>query len=318
MNLHELPMILFTVIAQMSVGTFVALGVMELAIGRRADQHTVRRLYEPVLYAIGPALVLGLLVSMLHMNDVTNVLGVVRNWETSWLSREILFGIGFAGLGFAFALTQWFQWFTQRVRGVLGLVTAIVGLGLVWSMSQIYSTLEAVPAWDTPFVAVHFFGTTVILGALAVGCALMLTALVRRRNEAALTAPRPEPVPATGPDRGGVALVSRLKALPSVRARVAEINAPTTNAEWELTTRVLQWIAVVTAVAGLVVLISYPLYITALAGSNEAGQAAVGVFSGTFFTVRLRCWGSRLWCWGCSGTGAQAPLCGRIRSCWPA
>ncbi|WP_093248698.1 dimethyl sulfoxide reductase anchor subunit family protein [Tessaracoccus oleiagri] len=142
MNLHELPMILFTVIAQMSVGTFVALGVMELVIGCRADQHTVRRLYEPVLYAIGPALVLGLAVSMLHMNDVTNVLNVVRNWESSWLSREILFGIAFAALGFAFALTQWFQWSTQRVRGILGVVTAIVGLGLVWSMAQIYSSLE--------------------------------------------------------------------------------------------------------------------------------------------------------------------------------
>ncbi len=288
MNLHELPMILFTVIAQMSVGTFVALGVMELVIGRRADQHTVRRLYEPVLYAIGPALVLGLAVSMLHMNDVTNVLNVVRNWESSWLSREILFGMGFAALGFAFALTQWFQWSTQRVRGILGVATAIVGLGLVWSMAQIYSSLEAVPAWDTPFVAVHFFGTTVILGALAVGCALMFTALVRRRNEAAVTAPRPEPDPATGSGRGGVALATKpTTGLPSVRARVAEINAPTTNAEWELTTRVLQWIAVVTAVAGLAVLISYPLYISALASSNEAGQAAAGVFSGGFFTVRL-------------------------------
>ncbi|WP_143008184.1 hypothetical protein [Tessaracoccus oleiagri] len=103
-----------------------------------------------------------------------------------------------------------------------------------------------------------------------------------------MTAPRPEPDPATGSGRGGVALVTKpTTGLPSVRARVAEINAPTTNAEWELTTRVLQWIAVVTAVAGLAVLISYPLYISALASSNEAGQAAAGVFSGGFFTVRL-------------------------------
>ena len=79
MNTHELPMILFTVIAQLSVGTFIAVGVMDLLLSHRNDARTVRRVTEPVLYAIGPALVLGLLISMLHMNDVTNVFNVVRH-----------------------------------------------------------------------------------------------------------------------------------------------------------------------------------------------------------------------------------------------
>ena len=41
---------------------------------------------------------LGLLISMLHMNDVTNVFNVIRHWDSSWLSREILFGVAFAGI----------------------------------------------------------------------------------------------------------------------------------------------------------------------------------------------------------------------------
>ena len=38
MNTHELPMILFTVIAQLSVGTFIAVGVMDLLLSHRNDE----------------------------------------------------------------------------------------------------------------------------------------------------------------------------------------------------------------------------------------------------------------------------------------
>ena len=48
MNTHELPMILFTVIAQLSVGTFIAVGVMDLLLSHRNDARTVRRVTEPV------------------------------------------------------------------------------------------------------------------------------------------------------------------------------------------------------------------------------------------------------------------------------
>ncbi|HHU40433.1 MAG TPA: dimethylsulfoxide reductase, partial [Propionibacterium sp.] len=34
---------------------------------------------------------------MLHMHDLTHTLNVLRHWQSSWLSREIIFGILFAG-----------------------------------------------------------------------------------------------------------------------------------------------------------------------------------------------------------------------------
>ncbi|MGC4152357.1 MAG: dimethyl sulfoxide reductase anchor subunit [Propionicimonas sp.] len=293
MNTHELPMILFTVIAQLSVGTFIALGIIDLVLSRKNDKQVVQRITQPVLYVIGPALVLGLVVSMLHMNDVFNVFNVIRHWESSWLTREILFGIGFAGLGFLFAFLQWFQLGNELVRRLLGLVTALVGVGLVWSMSMIYYSLVTVPAWNTPIVPFHFFMTTVILGSLAVGCAMMITVMVRKRNETRLeTQPADLDEPSGG---GGVATTvaaatetsQKAGLLASVKLRIAEINAPTTAAEWSLITRVMQWLAVVTAVAGMLVLISYPLHISALASGSEVAQQSAAVFSGGFFLTRL-------------------------------
>ncbi len=278
MNVHELPMILFTVLAQLSVGTFIALGVIDLVLSRRTDQNTVRRITEPVVYAIGPALVFGLAVSMLHMNDITNMINVIRHVESSWLSREIIFGTGFAGLGFLFAAMQWFGWGSMWLRRAVAAATALVGVALVWAMAQIYASLEAVPAWNTPIVPFHFFMTTIILGGLAVACALMFTVMVRRRNEDR-TPPPVEPVTETG---AGIATLQT-----AVKTRVAQINAPTTDVEWRLTARVVQWLAVVAAVGGLAVLMSYPLHIASLAMGDETARASAAVFSGTFFTVRL-------------------------------
>lgn len=293
MNTHELPMILFTVMAQLSVGTFIVLGVMDLVLSRNQDKQAVQRITQPVLYAIGPTLVLGLLISMLHMNDVLHVFNVFRNFGSSWLTREIVFGIGFAAVGFLFAFLEWFQLGSRLMRRILAAVTAVVGIGLVWSMSMIYSSLATVPAWNTPIVVFHFFMTALILGSLAMACALMITALVRKRNEDKL---RDAPVDSEETSGGGVAVAARTEAkvetptkglVAQSRLRVQEINAPTTAIEWSLTTRVLQWLVIVAAVAGLLVLVSYPVYISALATGNAAAQESAAVFSGAFFVVRL-------------------------------
>ena len=286
MNVHELPMILFTVIAQMCVGTFIVLGVITLIASRRHDVRTVERLTEPVVYAIGPAMVLGLAASTLHMNDITNTLNVFRNVGSSWLSREIVFGIAFAALGFAFALLQWFKVSTIRVRQLVAAATALTGIALIWSMSQIYYSLQTVPAWNTPIVPFHFFATTLMLGALAAGCALMLTATIRHRRQRTTgdTGTGTEPTEDTGSSEGsgegsGKALATM------VRTRVAQINAPTTTTEWTLTTRTVQWLAVASATIGVLVLASYPLHIADLA--TQGATTAAAIFSGTFFATRL-------------------------------
>ncbi|MFD1507404.1 hypothetical protein FE374_13585 [Georgenia yuyongxinii] len=184
MNTHELPMMIFTIAAQMCVGAFVVLGVIQVVAARRYGKDAIDKITDPTLYAIGPVMVLGLIASMFHMNDVTNTLNVIRHVDSSWLSREIVFGTGFAALGFAFAAAQWFKWGTTRLRQALALVTAAVGLGLVWSMSMIYYTLTTVPAWNTWATPAQFFTTTFLLGALAVGTALMSTLMWRRRQAA--------------------------------------------------------------------------------------------------------------------------------------
>ncbi|MCL3860738.1 DmsC/YnfH family molybdoenzyme membrane anchor subunit [Actinotalea sp. K2] len=185
MHVDELPLVIFTIFAQMSVGAFVVLGVVHLLARRRASTATVDRLSDPALYAIGPVMVLGLAASILHLGNPLNAINVLNQLGSSWLSREILFGCAFAGLGAAFAVVQWRGWFTPVLRQVLAGVTALVGLGLVWSMAMVYM-LPTVPAWNSPATPVIFFTTTFLLGALAVGSAFVWLLMVQRRRGVAV------------------------------------------------------------------------------------------------------------------------------------
>ncbi|MGO1383430.1 MAG: dimethyl sulfoxide reductase anchor subunit family protein [Arachnia sp.] len=260
MELTQLPMVIFTVFAQMSVGAFLVLGVIQTFGSIRHSSATVDRLADPALYAIGPTLVLGLIASMFHMHDVTNVLNVVRHVGSSWLSREILMGTGFAGLGFLFAASQWFKWGSPRFRQILAAVTALVGVGLVYVMSMIYYSLKAVPSWNTWFTPVQFGLTTVLLGSLAVGAA-MLTAIMFKRHTL---------------ERGGKIFGAKTDAEASDGVAITDLLSSS-----------LKGIALTAIITGGLLLVLLPLHLSQLAALGPAGEVPLQAYSGAGLVVRL-------------------------------
>jgi len=269
MNVSDLPMVFFTVVTQMAVGAFLVLGVVQCVNARKHSAEVMARVSAPVLYAIGPALVLGLIVSMFHMNDVTHTLYVILHWKTSWLSREILFGCAFAGVGFVFALLEWFGKGAHALRQVIAVIAALLGIGLVVSQSMIYYSLVVIPAWHSWAVPFQFGATAVLLGCIGVDVALMATGWVRLRTT--------EPVA----DAASASLGGKFK------ARLASINAPASEEEQALTLSVAKASAAVAAIVAVAILVAYPLYLGGLGQGNAASVAAAAVFSGKLFWCRL-------------------------------
>ena len=217
-------------------------------------------------------MVFGLAVSMFHMHDVTNTFNVIRHAGSSWLSREILFGTGFAALGFLFAVVQLLKWGRPRLRQALAVLTALVGVGLVYSMSMIYYSLVTVPAWHSWFVPLQFFATTVILGSLAIGTAFVITTSVQARQVA-------RGVTASAADSGRrVSLRQRFTtpADPAVRDEVEALLAVS-----------VRGIVVTAFVASAALLVAIPLYLSGLTAIGGVALQSVEVYSGALFVARL-------------------------------
>jgi anaerobic dimethyl sulfoxide reductase subunit C (anchor subunit) len=168
MNVSEWALVAFTILAQMSVGSFWVLGFVHVYAQRQAGEEEADRLSDRALLVIGVLLLLGLLASLLHLGDPLNSFRAVSNLGSSWLSREILFGVLFGVLGVLFAIMQWRKIGSFTVRTIVALLASLAGLGLITSMSMVYR-LATQPSWDTPATPILFFTTTLLLGLLAMG-----------------------------------------------------------------------------------------------------------------------------------------------------
>ena len=182
MPIRDWALITFTILAQMSVGSFIVLGVAHLFAQRKATMEQADKFSDRVLLAIVPALALGMLASFFHLGSPLSAYLAVARVGASWLSREILFGVLFGAVGAVFVLMQWRKISTFPVRRLVALIACVLGLALVWSMSMVYM-VPAMPAWNTIATPLAFFTTTFLLGALAVGAALVANYAYLQRKD---------------------------------------------------------------------------------------------------------------------------------------
>jgi anaerobic dimethyl sulfoxide reductase subunit B (iron-sulfur subunit) len=141
---EELPLVAFTLLAQMAAGGFWAMLWMftPLWLLVQYDAGPLRLL--PLL-VIGVSFGLGMIASFAHLGSKKNAWRAVTHLRKSWISREILFALLF---GSAWLATTLLSMFTQRLPILLAALAALLGLELVHSMSQVYR-LRAVAAWNT-------------------------------------------------------------------------------------------------------------------------------------------------------------------------
>jgi len=182
MNTQEWALITFTILTQMAVGAFLVLLVVHFYAAKKAGMEEADRLSDRALLAIVVVMGLALVASLFHLGNPLNAPRAITNLATSWLSREILFGVLFTALAVVFAVMQWRKIGPFSVRNVIAWITAIIGLVLVYCESRIYM-IQAEPAWNTMATPISFFTTTLLLGSLAMGVAFVANyAYVQKKN----------------------------------------------------------------------------------------------------------------------------------------
>lgn len=178
MHGNEWSLIVFTLFVQVSVGLFIIREIFHRLAARKYGIKTADHMSNGSLYVIGPLLLIALSASFFHLGSPINAVNALNNLATSWLSREILLELLFIGAFILYAFMQLRNISTIPIRGKTALVTAIIGLLLVFSMAKIYM-LPTVPVWNNIWTPISFFITTFLLGGLVLA---IIFALKSRRH----------------------------------------------------------------------------------------------------------------------------------------
>ena len=148
---EEVPLVGFTLLVQAAAGGLWAMLWLF---------HDARLPVLPMLL-IGLCLGAGLLTSFAHLGTKRNAWRVLNHLRKSSLSREILSTVLF-GAGW---LATLISMLAQAELPLLRWLTALLGLAVIHSMSQVYR-LRSVPAWDSWRTEARFFLSAALLGIL--------------------------------------------------------------------------------------------------------------------------------------------------------
>jgi Fe-S-cluster-containing dehydrogenase component/DMSO reductase anchor subunit len=148
------PLVVMTVLTQLSVGAFTAIWALQLA--GLADRLGVAALAS---LAVGG---LALAASSLHLGRPIHALRALRMWRRSWLSREALLFSAFSNVAALYAAALWFE---QPVSALVGGLTVVLGLGGVTASACIYLVASR-PAWHSPLTLLQFLFTAALVGPL--------------------------------------------------------------------------------------------------------------------------------------------------------
>jgi formate dehydrogenase iron-sulfur subunit len=150
------PLVVMTVLTQLSVGTFTTVWLLEL-LGKATNLRVAA-----IISLLVGGLALG--ASTMHLGRPAHAYRALKMWKRSWLSREVLLFSCFSGISGLYAGLLWL-----RLPGsiVPGMLTSLVGLAGVTASACIY-LVRARPAWNTKHTIAEFHLTGTLLGPLLV------------------------------------------------------------------------------------------------------------------------------------------------------
>jgi DMSO reductase anchor subunit len=164
---EELPLILFTLLVQLAVGGFWVTSWMFSTLWALVQYDaTGLRLLPAAL--IGASLGAGMLASFAHLGTKKNAWRALSHLRKSSLSREILLLSLFA-LSWLFTTLE--STILHHSMFELTAITAILGMGLIYNMAQVYR-FPAAPGWNTWRTNAGFMISALVLGVSAMAALL--------------------------------------------------------------------------------------------------------------------------------------------------
>lgn len=166
-GLHELPLIVFTVLAQSAVGCWLLLSFV-LCRNNSEQSHSY---IHKVMFIPLVLLALGFMASVLHLGSPLRAFNSLNRIGESMLSNEIASGAAFFALAGLYWLLAVLNKMPTGFAKIWLILTACVGLIFMYMMNNLYH-ISTVPTWNTVFTSWQFY-LTVIIGGSALAYVLL-------------------------------------------------------------------------------------------------------------------------------------------------
>lgn len=186
LNAKENPLVLFTVLTQLVIGSFI----LNFFLLDAAGDDTNQDLFLIILCGLQFG---AMIVSMLHLGKPQRFYRALANLGKSWISREILFTSAFFGLmtiyTIALFLTESYSPMKESqginfeyifpgklnnfVITLTGWGAVLSGIVSVFAMGRVYM-IKSRPYWNHWSTIGSFYSTTFILGPLPLGAYLII------------------------------------------------------------------------------------------------------------------------------------------------
>lgn len=174
--MKERSLVLFSLLAQGSVGIFVSTTILQVSLAFRTDRQLIlgTSIFQLAINLFAFAFFLAgasLLIALTHLGTPTRAWRAVQNFSHSWLSREIVFGLlftFFAGMTLLSLLLPTMLSISLATSQLSGLICAVT---FIYSMGRVYMQ-RTIPGWNTRQTLLTFLLTVASTGMLVTALAL--------------------------------------------------------------------------------------------------------------------------------------------------
>lgn len=172
-------LVLFTLLVQSAAGSVWCVQVALFVSGGQ-----VGLLYLKFQIIAALCLVLaGLAAAMTHLGKPGDSFHAVRNFKSSWLSREIFSVNLFAGVLAVIAALAHIR--LGALNGWVMLLGSLAGGAVLYAMTRVYR-LKTVPSWNHAGTPLTFLGSALLLGGLLFALVLNILPVLRNAGHDAL------------------------------------------------------------------------------------------------------------------------------------
>jgi anaerobic dimethyl sulfoxide reductase subunit C (anchor subunit) len=173
MNVREWALPVYTILMQLAVGAVFVLWLIRALSASKFSPDELNRINRNPILVIALTVVVAIGGSHFHLSRPFQSFLAVLNFQSSWLSREIVFTLLFLLTIMGLLYITYLRTHQSGLITGLGWIASALGCVLVYCMARIYLIPTQV-AWNSTLVILSFYVTSLILGAMTIALLMVL------------------------------------------------------------------------------------------------------------------------------------------------